>query len=224
MPELSLPHRESRLKSLPRRLFVFFWRRPRYRITETRGRSVISVADVSTSEVLQAAKLDSTRFLVTAHHHPRLLRLLQKLEVDVPLRTSETPLQVFRDRKVWDNAFHVAVETGAEFLQIEHLFFGVLALEEMRGVLGQLNLRIDTIHETLKWEGEPKSQNPIRALDVLKARARELEEEHGVLITYQALLETIERQPEDPVKLLVKIVSAALRSGQTLIRSPQILT
>lgn len=219
MPELVLPQQESRAKALIRRLVVFVRRRPRYRLAEVQSRPIVNVADVSTSQVLKAARLDSTRFLITAHLHPNLLRLLQKLETEVPLRTSEPALQVFRDRKVWEIAFREAVETGAEFLQLTHLLFGVLALEEMREVLSQLSLKIEDVHETLKWMSKSPGEFGVSKLEQLKSRARGLEGEHSVLITYPVLLKVMEKQPDDPIKLLVEVVSAALRSGRTLVSS-----
>lgn len=222
MPELILPQWEPRLKRLVRRVFVFLVRKPRYRLSQVQERPIVSVADVCGPQVLKVAQLDSSRFLVIAHRHPGLLKILQKLEVEIPLRTSEPALQVFRDRKVWEIAFCEAVETGSEFLELEHLFFGVLALEEMKGVLTRLNLKVEDIHETLKWVFKPPDEFGVSILEQLKSRARELEEERGVLITYPALLKIAELDPKNHIKLLVKATSEVLRSGQTLVSSKDV--
>jgi len=126
-------------------------RYPKFRISEVRDEPVVKADDITTREALRVIDLDATRFLTTAHNFPRLENLLQRLEVPVPLKISGVALQVFRDKRVWEIAFREAVETGADYLQLEHLFFGVLAFEEMKDVVEDLGLKIEDVHEAIKW-------------------------------------------------------------------------
>jgi ATP-dependent Clp protease ATP-binding subunit ClpC len=144
---------------------VIVWRRrqPRRRIAEVKDSPVIKVEDVATRRVLQAAHLDSVKFLTTAHLFPRLENLLRRLEVEMPLKFSGEPLQVFRSQKVWQIAFEEANQTGADYLRLEHLFFGLLGFEEMRGVSEDLGLKIEDVHETIKWiQKEEEWEHPPR--------------------------------------------------------------
>ncbi len=144
---------------------VLTWsaRCPRLRIFEVKDQPFVKVEDIATRKVLSSADLDSTQFLTIAHRFPRLEELLRRLEVELPLKVSGPALQVFRDKKVWEIAFREAVETEADYLRLEHLLFGVLGFEEMKEVLEQLGLKIEDVHEAIKWiyqqekwEGLPK--------------------------------------------------------------------
>jgi len=126
------------------------WQHPKRNIAEVLGQPLVRLEDIASREVLSVLSLNSQQFLATAHRFPRLKELLRRLEVAVPLKVSGPALQVFRNRKVWEIAFREAVETKAKYLQLEHLFFGVLGIREMREALEQLNLKIEDIHETIK--------------------------------------------------------------------------
>jgi len=132
---------------------VLLWqlRHPRRRISEVKNQPVIKIEEIATRKVLRVSQFDSLRFLTIAHRFPRLNELLRRLEIKLPLRISAPALQVFRDKKVWEIAFREAVETGADYLQLEHLFFGVLGFEEMREVVSNLGLKIEDVHEVIKW-------------------------------------------------------------------------
>ena len=139
---------------------------PRRRISEVKNQPVIKIEDVATRKVLRVSQLDSVRFLTIAHRFPRLNELLRRLEIKLPLKVSAPALQVFRDKKVWEIAFREAVETGADYLRLEHLFFGVLGFEEMREVTSDLGLKIEDIHETIKWLNQQRRwKHPPRIWD-----------------------------------------------------------
>jgi len=126
-------------------------RYPKFRINEVKDFPVVKVDDIVSREALRVIDFDATRFLTTAHNFPRLENLLQRLEVEVPLKVSGLGLQVFRDKRVWDIGFREAVETQAKYIQLEHLFFGVLAFEEMKDTVEYLGLKIEDVHEAIKW-------------------------------------------------------------------------
>ncbi len=126
-------------------------RYPKFRISEVKDSPVVTADDITTREALRVIDFDATRFLTTAHNFPRLENLLQRLEVEFPLKVSGLGLQVFRDKRVWDIAFREAVETQAKYIRLEHLFFGVLAFEEMKDTVEYLGLKIEDVHEAIKW-------------------------------------------------------------------------
>ena len=126
-------------------------RHPKFRIAEVKDSPVVKADDITTHEALRVTDFDATRFLTTAHNFPRLENLLQRLEVKTPLEVSGYALQVFRDKRVWEIAFREAVETKSDYLRLEHLFFGVLAFEEMKEVLEDIGLKIEDVHEAIKW-------------------------------------------------------------------------
>ena len=126
-------------------------RHPKFRIAEVKDGPVVKADDITTREALRVLEFDATRFLTTAHNLPRLKNLLQRLEIETPLKVSGYALQVFRDKRVWEIAFEEAVKSSADYLQLEHLFFGVLGFEEMREVLEDLGLKIEDVHEAIKW-------------------------------------------------------------------------
>ncbi len=147
---------------------VLVWqaRRPKKRLYELQNEPVVKVEDIATRPVLKISKLDSVKFLTTAHHFSRLENLLQRLEVEIPLKVSGNALQVFRSQKVWQIAFEEAVKTGADYLRLEHLFFGVLGFEEMKEVTEQLGLKIEDVDETIKWVlKEEKWEHPPKIWD-----------------------------------------------------------
>lgn len=126
-------------------------RGPKRRISEVKDEPVVKVEEVATRKVLQVAHLDSTKFLTIAHHFPRLENLLARLEVELPLKVSGGAVQVFRSQKVWQIAFEEAIKSESDYLRLEHLFFGLLGFEEMKGVAEDLSLKIEDVHETIKW-------------------------------------------------------------------------
>ncbi len=126
-------------------------RYPKFTIAEVKEGPVVKVDDITTREALRVIDFDAERFLTTAHNFPRLENLLQRLEVEIPLKVSGYALQVFRDKRVWEIAFEEAVKSSADYLRLEHLFFGVLGFEEMKKVLEDIGLKIEDVHEAIKW-------------------------------------------------------------------------
>jgi ATP-dependent Clp protease ATP-binding subunit ClpC len=135
-------------------LLIVWWyasRRPRYQISEIEKQPLVRVDEVATRKVLAVLGLDSNQFLSLAHRFPRIRNLLQRLEVELPLKFSSSPLKIFRDRRVWEIAFREALETNADYLRTDHLFFGALAFEEMQDVSEQLNIKIEDLKGVLIW-------------------------------------------------------------------------
>jgi hypothetical protein len=224
---------------------VLIWRsrQPRRRIAEVTNQPVVNVEDIATKKVRQAAQLDSVKFLTTAHHFSRLENLLRRLEAETPLKVSGASLQVFRAQKVWEIAFEEAVKTGAQYLQLEHLFFGVLGFEEMKEITEQLGLKIEDVHEVIKWmqKQENWSRSPApptpsvsgleQTLEALEYRAFELEKERQVTISYPAVATAIELAaknfPDQPLpdrarELLEAAVSRVVRAGGNFVGSADV--
>ena len=170
-------------------------RRPRFRIDEVKDNPIVKVDEVTTREALRVIDFDATKFLTMAHNFPRLANLLRRLEAEVPLKVSGGAVQVFRDKRVWEIAFREAVETGADYLRLEHLFFGVLACEEMRETAENLGLKIEEVHETIKWIFG-RAPNFGQALEDLKFEATRLEKEREVVISYPALVAAVKTAAE----------------------------
>ena len=205
-------------------------RRPKFRIAEVRDNPIVKVDDIVAREVLRVLDFDATRFLTTAHNFPRLANLLQRLEVEVPLKVSGVAVQVFRDKRVWEIAFREAVETGADYLQLEHLFFGVLACEGMKRTAENLGLKIEEVHETIKWIFG-RVPNFGQALETLKFEATRLEREREVVISYPALVTAVKTAAEffpdealsdKALDLLGETVSRVVAVGGTFVGSQDV--
>lgn len=205
-------------------------RRPKFRIAEVKDKPIVKADDVTTSEALRVIDLDANRFLTTAHHFPRLANLLRRLEVEVPLKVSGGAVQVFRDKRVWEIAFREAVETGADYLQLEHLFFGVLAGEEMKETAENLDLKIEEVHETIKWIFG-RVPNFGQGLENLKFEATRLEKEREVVISYPALVTAVRTAAEffpeqvlsdKALNLLDEAVSRVVKVGGNFVGSQDV--
>ena len=203
-------------------------RRPRFRIDEVKDNPIVKVDEVTTREALRVIDFDATKFLTMAHNFPRLANLLQRVEAEVPLKVSGGAVQVFRDKRVWEIAFREAVETGADYLRLEHLFFGVLACEEMRETAENLGLKIEEVHETIEWIF---GANSGRALEALKVEATRLEKEREVVISYPALVAAVKTAaeffPDDALSdkvlnLLDEAVSRVVKVGGTFVSSQDV--
>lgn len=157
LPPLSvlLSFRESRaLLPFIFVLLIVWWyvsRRPHCQISEIKEMPLVRINEVATRKLLAVLGLDSNQFLSLAHRLPRIRNLLQRLEVELPLKFSSSPLKIFRDRRVWEIAFREALETDADYLRTDHLFFGALAFEEMKDVAEQLNIKIEDLKGVLTW-------------------------------------------------------------------------
>lgn len=200
-----LSFRDSRASlSLVFVLITAWWyvfRHPRYRLSEVKDSPLVKIDEVATRKVLALLDLDSNQFLSLAHRFPRIKNLLQRLEVELPLKFSASPLKIFRDHRVWEIAFREALETNADYLRTDHLFFGALAFEEMQHVLSQLNLKIEDLKGVLTWIYQLEHSAPVRmasgasfeqTLEILKFTAGQLEREHRITVSYFALTVAIE--------------------------------
>ncbi len=196
--------------------------RPKFRVAEVKDKPIVRADEVTTREALRVIDFDATKFLTTAHNFPRLAGLLQRLEVAVPLQVSGAAVQVFRDKRVWEIAFREAVETGADYLRLEHLFFGVLACEEMRETAEKLGLKMEEVHETIEWIF---GANSGRALEALKVEAARLERGREVVISYPALVAAAKTAaPGKALNLLDEAVSRVVAVGGTFVGSQDVIS
>lgn len=199
---------------------VYRSQRPRFRVAEVKDSPIVKADDVTAHEALRVVDFDATKFLTMAHNFPRLANLLQRLEVEVPLKVSGAAVQVFRDKRVWEIAFREAVETGADYLQLEHLFFGVLACEEMRETAENLGLKMEEVHETIEWIF---GANSGRALEALKVEATRLEKEQEVVISYPALVAAAKTAaPDKALNFLDEATSKVVKRGGTFVGSKDV--
>jgi len=222
-------------------LGVLLWRacRPRFKIAEVKDRPVIQVADITTRGALRLSGLDSVQFLTTAHRLPRLAGLLQRLEVVVPLPVSGGAVQIFRDQRVWEIAVREAFETGSDYVQPEHLFFGVLGFEEMKGTTAGLGIKIEDLHEAIKWRQRRERPAPVTppvsgfdsTLEALEYKALGFEKDRGVIISFPALTSAIKLAaeffpdrplPDKALELLDEACSRVVKVGGDFVGSSDV--